>query len=173
MKIYDILIENDDIDEAPMGFSSKIGNKILSKIPGAGSSAKARLAVGNDANTMKKDLVAWMSGSGIKKGTLLIDDFKDFLGQKGLPTDQVDAMLARQRQATGGEDVGGPMSTSDVDAILKSVVQQGFKRQGAKGNPSNFARAKSPAMPSMRRSANADLQSAIKKLKAAGYNVSK
>jgi hypothetical protein len=137
MRINQIISEDFGLDEAPFGLASKLGNKIASKL--GSKSAKARLDVGGDANAMKKDLAVWMSGSGIAKGQLELDDFKSFLDQKGLPTAGVDAILNKIRMDRDGVDNGGPLTNPDVDNILKKVVQQGFKGQGAKGRQSRFA----------------------------------
>tara|TARA_B110000503_G_C7110314_1_gene397769 strand:+ start:129 stop:638 length:510 start_codon:yes stop_codon:yes gene_type:complete len=169
MKIYDIV--NEDVaTEAPMGLASRLGNKVMSKL--GSKSAGARLDVGNDANTMKKDLATWMSGSGIAKGQLTPDDFKNFLGQKGLPTTNVDAMLGQSRSASG-RDENEMLSNPEVDELLKKAVQSGFRDQGAKGRQSKFA-AKNPPMPSMGGGrVDPATQQMIDKLKAAGYNVTK
>jgi len=149
MKVYDIVNENtvneSDVDEAPMGMFSKLGNKVMSKL--GSKRAGARLDVGKDANTMKKDLGTWMAGSGIVKGQLTTDDFKNFLGQKGLPTLSIDALLDQSRAASG-RDENEPMSNPEVDELLKKAVQSGFKDQGAKGRQSKFAQ-KNPPMPPM------------------------
>ena len=143
MKVFDIIAENKNLDEAPMGMMSRLGNKVMSKLGSKG--AQAKLDVGNDANAMKKDLAAWMAGSGIAKGTLSSSDFKNFLGQKGLPSANVDAMLDQSRQASG-RDPAEPISNPEVDELLQKVVQSGFKDQGAKGRQSRFANP-TPQMP--------------------------
>jgi hypothetical protein len=139
MKVHQIISENSDIEEAPMGILSKLGNKVASKIPGLRGGANAKLDVGNDANEMKNDLKIWMAGSGIKKGQLSVDDFKNFLTQKGLPTDKVDNMFSQMRQNPNGSFRTGGMSNKEVDAVLHKVVQLGFKDQGAGSRRSRFA----------------------------------
>lgn len=145
MNIYEIISES-NVDEAPIGMMKRAGLGIASKL--GSKSAKAKLDVGTDANAMKKDLITWMAGSGIRKGTLSPDDFKNFLGQKGLPTTNVDADLDQSRQASG-RDENEPLSTPEVDELLKKAVQQGFKSQGAKGRQSKFAQS-NPPMPPLR-----------------------
>lgn len=144
MKINDIITET-EINEKPMGLLKRAGLSLRSKLPG-GAGAKAKLSVGKDANAMKQDLATWMDGSGIRKGTLSPDDFKNFLDQKGLPSKDVDVMLDQSRQASG-RDENEPLSNPEVDEILKKVVQQGFKSQGAKGRQSKFAQTTIPAPP--------------------------
>jgi hypothetical protein len=144
MKIHQIISEDRDLDEAPMGIGSKIGNKIASKIPGLRGAARARLDVGNDANAMKSDLANWMAGSGIKKGQLSVQDFKNFLTQKGLPTDKVDPMFSQMRQNPDGTFRAGGMKNTEVDDIIRKVVQLGFKNTGASGRKSKYAQSSSP-----------------------------
>ena len=166
MKIHQIISET-ELNEKPMGMLKRAGLGIASKLGSAG--AKAQLDVGNDANAMKKDLAGWMAGSGIAKGTLSPDDFKNFLGQKGLSSDSVDADLGQSRQASG-RDPAEPMSNPEVDELLKKAVQQGFKSQGAKGRQSKFA---APAPAPAGGPVDPKLQKAIAALQAAGYNVTK
>jgi hypothetical protein len=166
MKIHQIISET-ELNEKPLGMLKRAGLGIASKLGSAG--AKAQLDVGNDANAMKKDLAGWMAGSGIAKGTLSPDDFKNFLGQKGLSSDSVDADLGQSRQASG-RDPAEPMSNPEVDELLKKAVQQGFKSQGAKGRQSKFA---APAPAPAGGPVDPKLQKAIAALQAAGYNVTK
>jgi hypothetical protein len=168
MKIYDIINE-EAVTEKPMGILKRAGLGIASKLGSAG--AKAQLDVGKDANSMKKDLAAWMAGSGIAKGTLSPDDFKNFLGQKGLAANTVDTDLGQSRQASG-RDPAEPMSNPEVDELLKKAVQAGFKSQGAKGRQSKFA-APAPAPAPASGPVDPKLQKAIAALQAAGYNVTK
>lgn len=139
MKIYQIISENSDTNEAPMGGLKKLGNKIASKIPGMRGAANARLDVGNDANDMKSDLSSWMAGSGIGRGKLSLEDFKNFLTQKGLPTKQVDDLFSQMRQNPDGTARIGAMKNSEVDKILQKAVQLGFRDRGASSRKSRFA----------------------------------
>jgi hypothetical protein len=116
---------------------------------------------------MKKDLKVWMAGSKIKGGQLTLDDFKNFLNQKGLPTDSVDQLITQRRQSGGAEDVGGPLKNSDVDSILHDVVAQGYKNTGARGKQSRFAQGTDPS------SSVPGEQDAIKLLRSKGYKVMK
>ena len=166
MKIHQIISET-ELNEKPMGMLKRAGLGIASKLGSTG--ARAQLDVGKDANTMKKDLATWMAGSGIAKGTLSPDDFKNFLGQKGLSADSVDADLGQSRAASG-RDENEPMSNPEVDELLKKAVQQGFKSQGAKGRQSKFA---APAPAPAGGPVDPKLQKAIAALQAAGYNVTK
>jgi hypothetical protein len=161
MKVFHIIAEDEELDEF-LGFGKT-----------AKAKRQAKRAVKTDYKDMKRDLVAWMSGSGIAKGTLSVEDFKDFLGQKGLPNKDIDAMIDQDRQASG-RDENEPLSNPEVDKLLQKSIQTGFKAQGAKGRMSKFGQ-QTPAMPPMRGggAVSPDVQDAIDKLKAAGYNVSK
>jgi hypothetical protein len=137
MKIHQIISEENDLDEDPVGMFRRGMRKIGAKL--GNKSAQAKLDVGDDANQMKKDLKTWMAGSGIKKGQLSVADFKSFLTQKGLPTDQVDTLFSQIRQNPDGTARIGGMSNKEVDNILHKAVQQGFKSTGASGRKSKFA----------------------------------
>jgi hypothetical protein len=146
MKIHQIVSEDRDLDEAPMGMLSRVGQKIKSKIPGEiGSRAQGALAAGDDANAMKKDLARWMGQAGIKKGQLSVTDFKSFLTQKGLPDNQVDSVFSQMRQNPDGTSRTGGMTNKEVDDILHKAVQQGAKSQDPGGVKSRFAQRPSLA----------------------------
>lgn len=160
MKVFQIVAEDEDLEEF-LGFGKT-----------AKAKRQATRAVKTDYKDMKRDLVAWMSGSGIAKGTLSVEDFKDFLGQKGLPNKDIDAMINQSRQASG-RDENEALSNPEVDELLKKSIQLGFKAQGAKGRQSKFGQ-QTTTMPPMRGgSVPPEVQDAIDKLKAAGYTVSK
>lgn len=145
MKVFEV------ISEKPMGLLKRAGLGLRSKLPG-GASARAKLDVGTDANAMAGELKRWMAGSGIKQ--ISPDDFKTFLGQKGLPSDFVDAELPGIR-AQRGLPPNGPMSKKEVDQFLKRASQMGFKQQGAtSGVKSKFAQQTIPNPLPLRRRGN-------------------
>lgn len=150
MKVTQIISEDESLDEAPMGGLKKLGNKIASKVPGMRGAANARLDVGNDANQMKSDLKNWMSGSGIGRGKLSLEDFKNFLTQKGLPTNKVDDLFAQMRQNSDGTSRVGAMKNSEVDKIIQKAVQLGFKDRGASGTKSKFAQRPAASSPNLK-----------------------
>jgi hypothetical protein len=120
------------LQRAVAGVASKFGS----------SAAKANLDVNKDVITMKKDLAGWMAGSGIAKGTLSVEDFIDFLGKKGLPTDFVNSSMQAIRRQSGTPDES-PLTNPEVDELLKKASQAGFKSQGSTGAKSRYA-AKTP-----------------------------
>lgn len=79
MNVYEIITENKNLNEKPVGMVKRGLQKIGAYI-GSGAAA-ASDAVAAEANKMAKELKAWMSGSGLKK--LTIDDLENFLDQKG------------------------------------------------------------------------------------------
>lgn len=174
MKVYDVISESYEVDEAPQGFGSKILNKIGSKIPGEiGARAKGNLDVGGEANRLKKELARFMAGSGVGKGQLSVDAFVDFLDQVGLPTNQVASQLQADRAASG-TDENSPLTNPEVDMLLMKATQGGFSKQGMKSKKSKFAAPDVPKMPPMGGGRVApDVQDAMDKLKAAGYTVTK
>jgi hypothetical protein len=140
MKIYDVISESSDVTEAPFGLGGKVLNKIGSKIPGAmGAASKARLDVGGEANRLKKDLAAYMAGAGIRRGTLELDQLKDFLDQVGLPTNKLQAQFDAVRAAGSGVDPDAPLQDYEIDKLLLQATQGGFGQQGIKSRRSKFA----------------------------------
>lgn len=139
MKVYDVISESKEVNEAPMGMFKKLGNKIASKIPGdIGASAQGKLNVGGEANRLKKDLARYMGGAGIKRGQLTPDQFVQFLDQVGLEGMKTMSTVSADRSADNIEP-DAPMSKAEVDKYLLKATQSGFAGQGMKSNRSKFA----------------------------------
>lgn len=164
MKVTDIISE-DHLDEAPVGMASRALNKVGRYLGSRVSSAK--LDVADDANNLKKDLKAWMAGSGLNKN-LTVADFKNFLEKKGLDSDKVDDLFSQMRQGPGGSYRTGAMSNKEIDKILLKVVQNAFRGQDDFGNKSRYAKNQS------KKTQDSDqIKQMVDQLRAAGYNVSK
>lgn len=165
MKINQIISENENLTEEPVGRLKRAGHKIGSKLGSRGSQAK--LDVANDANEIKKNLKAWMDGSGIGEGQLSVDKFKRFLDQVGLPTDKIDNLFSDIRKNPDGTYKAGGMSNKEIDDILLKAVQQGFEMTGAAKQRSRFA------VPKSRASSTNTERDAINLLRSKGYKVTK
>jgi len=136
MKIHQIMSES-EVDEAPVGMLKRLGQKIASKVPGEiGARASGQLSASKDANAMKTDLARWMGQAQIPKGSLTIAQFKQFLDQKGLPTDQLVPTIKR---VTGTAAVNQVLDNNAVDQVLLKVVGQGAAATDAGGTKSKFA----------------------------------
>ena len=139
MKVYDVISESKEVNEAPMGMMQKLGSKLQSKLPGNwGAAGKSKLNVGGEANRLKKDLVTYMSGAGIKSGQLTPDEFVQFLDQVGLEGMKTMSTLSQERDAAGVEP-DAPLTRAEVDQYLLKATQAGFRNQGMKGKRSKFA----------------------------------
>jgi hypothetical protein len=84
MRINDILIENKQVTEAPLGMLSKIGNNVKSAF-GSGKS-KGILATGNASNKLKQDYMAMLGSTGQEAEA---DNLIAFLQKAGYPVDRV------------------------------------------------------------------------------------
>jgi hypothetical protein len=126
MKVFDIIIENNDLNEA-IPFTKQWSKE-----------RQATKAVKGDAKAMLSDLAVWMKGGGIAKGTLTADQFKSFLNQKGLGSFNVDVALKKSRDASG-RDENEPLSGPEATDILNQAIRTGFIGQGARGSQSRFA----------------------------------
>ena len=171
MKVYDIISESVSVDEAPMGMMNKLGSKLQSKLPGDwGAAGKSKLNVGGEANRLKKDLVTYMSGSGIPRGQLTPDQFVQFLNQVGLEGLKTMSALSAERSAEGIEP-DAPMTKEEVDQYLLKATQTGFQAQGMKSRKSKFASPPSGAPSGASTLSPAQLAQMTQQLKQAGYTV--
>jgi hypothetical protein len=72
----------DDLNEAPMGFLNKIGQKVLSKVPGrVGAKAQGKLDTGSVANDWRNQYMTFLGKTGEQPTT---QNLKVFLKQLGL-----------------------------------------------------------------------------------------
>lgn len=83
MRLNEILIEQ-QLDEKPMGFLSKMGNKIASKLPGdMGDTAQGKLQSGQEANELKKQFMQYLGQSRQKADPEVVIKW---LASQGYPT---------------------------------------------------------------------------------------
>lgn len=81
MKVYQIVNEDIQVDEAPVGMFKR-GAQSLGRYLGSKSAAGAEEA-SIEANELKNELSKWMGSAGIQKGTLTVDQLEKFLDRKG------------------------------------------------------------------------------------------
>ena len=84
MRINDILIENKQVTEAPLGMLSKLGHGVKSAF-GSGKSSGV-LSTGNAANKLKQDYMKMLGSTGQEAEP---DNLIAFLQKAGYPTDRV------------------------------------------------------------------------------------
>jgi hypothetical protein len=96
MKIKDILLESNSLNEAPVGMLKRAGLGIASKLGSQGAGGK--LDTANVANQLKKDFTRYVGTLWNRKpdAELLVQ----WLQSKGYPTDGVEKMLAPVAQNT-------------------------------------------------------------------------
>lgn len=98
MKIYDIISETSDLDEAPASWLKQKARGLGAKM-GSRTAATTK-ATGDEANELKKELKAWMAGSQIPKGQLTADDLETYLDQKGYGGLSADAIALVRKKDT-------------------------------------------------------------------------
>lgn len=113
MRLNEILIEQ-QLDEAPKGFLSRVKDKVLSKVPGASTGAKARLEVGKEANWLKDKFMTFIKK--IEKPATP-QTVIDFLRKNNYPTGDAEQEMTK---VTKGQKVGkaaGTVAKGAVDAV--------------------------------------------------------
>ena len=100
MRLNEILVETDRLDEKPMGFLKKMGNKALAKMGSA--KAAGRLEAGDEANMMKKEFMKFLGtqdkGEGATPEMVL-----NWLAKNGYPTEGAKEAM---KKVTTGAKVG-------------------------------------------------------------------
>jgi hypothetical protein len=103
MRINDILVENKQVTEAPLGMLSKLGHGVKSAF-GSGKS-KGVLATGNASNQLKQDYMAMLGSTGQEAEA---DNLIAFLQKAGYPVDRV-------KQTLGGAQAAPVEPTMDPE----------------------------------------------------------
>ena len=126
MKISDILIESQQIDEAPVGMLKRAGLGIASKL--GSNKAAGALDTGKIANGLKKAYDRYLGQTGQKPDS---DSIIAFLQSNGLPTDAAEKTIQQAGVASGaafapakdmkttlgiGKKATGPMATPNPKA---------------------------------------------------------
>ena len=142
MKISDILVESTQVQEAPMGMLSKLGNKALSKL-GSGT-AQGKLETGDHANQLKKEFQRYLGRTG---GTAELTTVLSFLKSKGIPTQGAETALKNtasagdQLKATGQKIIGGVKAVGKSVADVAKGAVQGAQAELGKQTPADQATA--------------------------------
>lgn len=100
MRLNEILVETERLDEKPMGFLKKMGNKALAKM-GSGKAA-GRLEAGDEANMMKKEFMKFL-GTQDKGEGATPDMVLKWLANNGYPTEGAKEAM---KKVTTGAKVG-------------------------------------------------------------------
>jgi hypothetical protein len=134
MKVYEVLTESNaqDLTEAPMGMFNKLGQKIVSKVPGQiGARATGALQAGGEANKVRSELSQYMGRAGIARNALTPQQLATFLTQKGYGSDLKNIMKAVRDPSVPKNT---PLSNKEIDqAVLKAT-------QGAAGAATTVGR---------------------------------
>ena len=113
MRLNEILIEQ-QLDEAPKGFLSRVKDKVLSKVPGASTGAKARLEVGKEANWLKDKFMTFIKK--IEKPATP-QTVIDFLRKNNYPTGDAEQEMTK---VTKGQKIGGAIGKA-AGSIAKGI----------------------------------------------------
>jgi hypothetical protein len=130
MKVYQIISENNEIDEAPVGMFRRAGQSIMRYL-GSKHAAGAE-EVSDEANNLKKELSVWMGRSNIKKGQLTLDDLEKFLNMKGysgIAGSELEKMRQDQAKRSADRQEKFRRAGQTVGA-LGQAARAGFKAAG-------------------------------------------
>ena len=111
MRLNEILVETERLDEKPMGFLKKMGNKALAKMGSA--KAAGRLEAGDEANMMKKEFMKFLGtqdkGEGATPEMVL-----NWLAKNGYPTEGAKEAM---KKVTTGAKVGQAAGAAAAGAV--------------------------------------------------------
>jgi hypothetical protein len=133
MKIKDILIESNSLNEAPVGMLKRAGLGIASKLGSQGAGGK--LDTANVANQLKKDFTRYVGTLWNRKpdAELLVQ----WLQSKGYPTDGVEKILAPVAQTEPADETppdqsgtSTPPEQGGTEPNYKELEKPAFQRQG-------------------------------------------
>jgi len=130
MKVYDIISEDADVAEAPVGMLKRTGQAIAGKFSQA---AAAKGESSKEANQTFKDLKVWASRGDLDLKNLPVGDFKRFMQQKGYDKN-LDQQIDRFK------DASDPEATLDKKQIEQIVLAQ--TKAAAASDTSNIQKGK-------------------------------
>lgn len=129
MKINHIISES-ELDEAiPFTKQWKQDRKV-------GKNIKA------DAGQITADLKTWMKHSRLQNIT--IDQFKNFLDQKGLDPATVDSIAGDRTSGNTGVEPDAPLTSAEVKQYIDKAVRAAFQAAGPGTRKSRYARPSTP-----------------------------
>jgi hypothetical protein len=122
MKINEILSESSQTNEAaPMGFLQRMGQKILSKVPGqVGAQAQGKLSTGTHANRLFKQYQTWLGAAGETSTPAAL---KSWMTTNRLPVKAVEPIFAHL-----GPDA--PLTGIMLNQVFTALVQAMSKSVG-------------------------------------------
>ena len=130
MKINQVISES-DLDEITIPFI-----KQWKQDRQAGKDIKA------DAGQITADLKTWMKQSRLPNIT--IDQFKNFLDQKGLDPATVDSIANDRTSGRTGVAPDAPLTSAEVKQYVDKAVRSGFQATGPSAAKSRYARPSTP-----------------------------
>jgi hypothetical protein len=119
MKIHQIISEDRDLEEAPVGMfkrAAQAGARYFGSDTASGAED-----VSDEANKLKKQLSQWMGRSGIKAGTLTFDDLEKFLGMAGYGGLAAAELEKAKSQKTLGQRAGAKLKA--IGGGIKGAAQ--------------------------------------------------
>lgn len=134
MRLNEILVETDRLDEKPKGFLSTIKDKALAKV--GSDKAAGRLELGKEANLMKKEFMKYL-GTQDKGEGATPDMVLNWLAKNGYPTDGAKEAM---KKVTTGAKIGSALGKAAaapvkaVGALGKGIAAAGSAVAGAAAN---------------------------------------
>lgn len=139
MRVSQILSQNEEVTEAPVGalrqLGRKVGSRVLNKIGAKGTAMKmaGSADAGDTANDLYNQLNNYIGQTGKDINALDAADLTKWLRSKGAPTSPM-------------QGITGPMNKKQIDTVLLKVAQKAYEVGGdeegnAAGAPSGGAAA--------------------------------
>jgi len=147
MKVYDIISEDKEVAEAPVGMLKRAGQKIAGKVS---KTAAAKGESSKEANQTFKDLKIWAARGDLDLKNLPVEKFKSFMQQKGYDK-QLDQQINKFTDASDSESTLDKKQIEQVvlaqtkdAATTGGNVQKGkYAQKGSKGQSSSAAKGAS------------------------------
>jgi len=134
-------IDENYLNEAPMGMLDRLGSKIASYVPGdIGRSAQGKLDTGDTANSLRNDFYKYLGSSGTKptKSNVLA-----YIQSQGLPT--ASAVAPNNVQT---------LSKSDIDKMFLAAVRESKTAPASTSSSNTSSQSNAQSLSSIQKSAN-------------------
>ena len=125
MKLDEVIVEKQNLDEAPVGglgqMAKKVGARVLNKVPSASAKSKAanlagQADLGDTANNLAREFNSYLGTQGKTMDTATGEDLAAFLKTK--------------RHKTAAKIPSGELQKSQINQIIMTVSKEAMAGQG-------------------------------------------
>ena len=146
MKIYDIVKEEQSVQEAPVGLAKRAGQAVAGKVS---KTAARKGEVSKEANDVFKELKVQFKGGGADLNNLPVEEFAAFMDKKGYGN----GIEQQIEKFVDADDPESTINKKQIETIVLNQIQKA-SRQDTRTQKGKFAGGSSKSKQKSSKSAN-------------------